>query len=126
VTRRPISIGENIYMAKKAPNANKKTKQELAAREAAGRFSDGEKSEAPSKLVNCKCGNPVCADQWHRLARWLQGDLGNSRKLRAWLEAMLDEHPEADRTLETAPGLWLVWSGAKVELKRGNRAKLGT
>jgi hypothetical protein len=29
--------------------------------------------------------------------------------------AMWDEHPEADRTFAAAPGLGLVWSGAKIE-----------
>jgi hypothetical protein len=69
--------------------------------------------------VKCKCGNPVCADQWHWLARWLEEDPGNWRKLEAWLKAMWDEYPEADRTFETAPGLWLVWSGAKIEVSEG-------
>ncbi len=90
--------------------------QLLAALKAAGYFSDGEKPKAPSKSAKCKCGNPVCADQWHRLARWLEEDAGNWRKLEAWLKAMWDEHPEADRTFAAAPGLVLVWSGAKIEL----------
>jgi hypothetical protein len=70
-----------------------------------------------SKPVNCKCGNPVCANLWHRVARWLEEDVGNGLKLQAWLKTMWDEHPEADRAFETAPGLWLVWSGTKIEVK---------
>jgi hypothetical protein len=90
--------------------------QQLAALEAAGYFSDGEKPKAPSKSVKCKCGNPVCANQWHRLARWLEEDPGNWRRLEAWLRA-LGEDPDAPRTFEAAPRLWLVWSGAKIEVR---------
>ena len=90
--------------------------QQLAALEAAGYFSDGEKPKAPSKPVKCKCGNPLCADQWHRLARWLEKDCGNWRRLEAWLRA-LDENAEAPRTFKAALGLWLVWSGAKIEVR---------
>jgi hypothetical protein len=82
----------------------------------AGRNADAPSLTPASKAVNCKCGNPVCADLWHRLARWLEEDPGNGRKLQAWLKAMWEEHPDADHTFEAAPGLWLVWSGAKVEL----------
>jgi hypothetical protein len=79
------------------------------------------KASAPNltpaaKPVNCKCGDPVCADLWHRLGRWIEEDPENWRKLQAWVKAVWDEHPEADRTFESAPGLWLVWSGAKIEL----------
>jgi hypothetical protein len=65
--------------------------------------------------VKCKCGNSFCTDRWHRLARWLGEDPGNWSKLQAWLKAMWDEHPEADRTFEVAPGLSLVWSDVKIE-----------
>lgn len=71
--------------------------------------------QASRQPVNCKCGNPVCANQWHRLARWLGEDPGNWSKLQAWLKAMWDEHSEADRTFEAEPGLSLVWSDVKVE-----------
>ena len=91
--------------------------QLLVALEAAGYFSDGEKPKAPSKSAKCRCGNPVCADQWHRLARWLEEDLGNPRKLQAWLKAMWDEDPEAEHTFAAAPGLVLVWSGAKIGVR---------
>jgi hypothetical protein len=39
----------------------------------------------------------------------------NWQRLQEWLRA-LDEDPEA-RTFEAAPGLWLVWSGAKIEVR---------
>jgi hypothetical protein len=91
--------------------------QLLVALEAAGYFSDGEKPKAPSKSAKCNCGNTVCADQWHRLARWLEEGPGNWRKLQAWLKAMWDEDPEAPRTFAAAPGLVLVWSGAKIEVR---------
>ena len=105
-----------VFNLKTALGGGMLPSQQLAALESAGYFSDGEKPKAPSKSANCKCGNPVCADQWHRLARWLEGDLGNSRKLQAWLKAMWDVDPEADRTFAAAPGLVLVWSGAKIEV----------
>lgn len=90
--------------------------QQHSALEAAGYFSDGEQPKAPSKSAKCKCGNPVCADQWHRLARWLEEDPRNWSRLQAWLKAMWDEDPEADLTFAAAPGLVLVWSGAKIEV----------
>lgn len=68
-------------------------------------------------LPGRKTGRKLCADQWHRLAQWLEEDPGNWRKLEAWLKAMWDEHPEADRTFAAAPGLVLVWSGAKIEVR---------
>jgi hypothetical protein len=101
---------------KNARDGGVRPSQQLAALKAAGYFSDGEKPKSPSKSAKCKCGNPVCIDQWHRLARWLEEDLGNSRKLQAWLKAMSDEDPELDHTFEAAPGLVLVWSGAKIEM----------
>jgi hypothetical protein len=99
-----------------APCSGMQPPQLLAALKAAGHFSDGEKSKAPSKPVKCKCGDPVCADLWHRLARWMEEDVPrNWPRVQEWVRA-LDEDAEAPRTFETAPGLWLVWSGAKIEL----------
>ena len=75
------------------------------------------KSKAPSKPVNCKCGNPVCADQWHRLGRWIgEDDPRNWQRMQAWLRA-LSEEAEAPRTFEAAPGLSMVCTGAKIEVK---------
>jgi hypothetical protein len=79
--------------------------------------SDDAKSKAPSKPVNCKCGNPVCADLWHSLARWMEKDVPrNWQRMREWLRA-LDEDPKAPRTFEAEPGLWLISSGAKIEVR---------
>lgn len=77
-----------------------------------------------SQQAKCKCGNLVCADQWHRLARWVEEDPGNWRRLEAWWRA-LDEDAEAPRTFEAAPGLSLVWSGAKIELTEGIAKRRG-
>ncbi len=93
-------------MARKASRTNKTAGQDSVQRQRPTGPT------ATSKPVKCECGNPVCADQWHRLARWLEEDPGNWRKLDAGLKAMWDE---ADRTFEAAPGLSLVWSGAKID-----------
>jgi len=82
------------------------------------------RTPAPN-LAKCKCGNPVCVDEWHRLARWLDNNPGNGRKLQAWVRAILDEDPEADSTFEAAQGLSLVWLGAKIEVK-GKQRKVRT
>jgi hypothetical protein len=110
--------GREGYALNSAVDGAMQPSQQLSALEAAGYFSDGEKPKAPSQPVKCKCGNPFCADQWHRLARWIEADpLGNGRRLSAWLKAMCEEDPETDSTFEAAPGLSLVWSSAKGEQK---------
>ncbi|MGC1685353.1 MAG: hypothetical protein WA734_07025 [Candidatus Acidiferrales bacterium] len=88
--------------------------QQAAALRAADRFSDGEKSKGRSKPVKCECGHPVCANQWHRLSRWMEEDAPrNWQRMQEWLRALVED-PEAPRTFEATPGLWLVWTGAKI------------
>lgn len=72
---------------------------------------------AASKPVLCESGKSVCVDQWHRLARWMEENAPlNWQRMQKWLRA-LHEDAEAPRTFEAAPGLSLVWSGAKIEVK---------